>query len=141
MGQQVRVYDLEKAEEKSSWSIAEGDSIMSLALTQDSRYLLVNLIKQQIHLWPLAAPNGRSLSEPLQIYEGLQERRGRCVYQIAYTCHCQLGQVEAASGTLVEVLVATAAELVASIWPTATAKRSVLKSETWMKTPGPHCSR
>ncbi|KAK9865403.1 hypothetical protein WJX84_007229 [Apatococcus fuscideae] len=76
----VRVFDMEEEEEKAAWSIVEGDSISSLALTQDSRFLLVNLIKQQIHLWPLAAtPHGRAPNEPLQVYEGLQERRGRFV--------------------------------------------------------------
>ena len=80
MWQQVRVFDMEEEEEKAAWSIVEGDSISSLALTQDSRFLLVNLIKQQIHLWPLAAtPHGRAPNEPLQVYEGLQERRGRYV--------------------------------------------------------------
>ena len=79
MWQQVRVYDMEKEEEKVGWSIVEGDSIMSLALTRDSKFLLVNLIKQQIHLWPLSTgPLGRNHGEPLQVYEGLQERRGRC---------------------------------------------------------------
>lgn len=88
MGQQVRVYDLEKEEEKGGWSIVEGDSIMSLALTQDSKFLLVNLIKQQIHLWPLATgPLGRHHGEPLQVYEGLQERRGRCASSPHPTLH------------------------------------------------------
>ncbi|KAK9838625.1 hypothetical protein WJX74_000090 [Apatococcus lobatus] len=76
----VRVYDMEKEEEKAGWSIVEGDSIMSLALTSDSKFLLVNLVKQQIHLWPLSTgPLGRTHGEPLQVYEGLQERRGRFV--------------------------------------------------------------
>ena len=34
--------------------IAESDSILSLCLSSDSRYLLVNLSSQEIHLWDLA---------------------------------------------------------------------------------------
>ncbi|EFA80856.1 hypothetical protein PPL_06445 [Heterostelium album PN500] len=47
----IRIFDIDA--ERPEISIAETEAIMSMALSQDSRYIIVNTSNQEIHLWDL----------------------------------------------------------------------------------------
>lgn len=65
-------------------SILESDSILSLSLSQDNRFLLVNLKNQEIHLWPLPALGDPMPTAPLVKYTGLAEKTGRFVVRSCF---------------------------------------------------------
>jgi WD40 repeat protein len=70
----IRIYNLE---EKSERVIEEEKPITSLSVSKDGRYLLVNLVSQEIHLWDIAAS-----SKLLFKYRG--HRQGRYVIRSCF---------------------------------------------------------
>ncbi|CAK9224024.1 unnamed protein product [Sphagnum jensenii] len=64
---EIRIYNLE---EKSEYVIKEAKPITSLSVSEDGKYLLVNLVNEEIHLWDIAA----KLKSPLK-YRGHRQRR------------------------------------------------------------------
>ncbi len=64
---EIRIYNLE---EKSEYVIEEEKPITSLSVSEDGKYLLVNLVNEEIHLWDIAA----KLKSPLK-YRGHRQRR------------------------------------------------------------------
>ncbi len=63
----IRIYNLEV---KSERIIDEEKAITSLSLSKDGKYLLVNLVNQEIHLWDIAG----KLNSPLK-YRGHRQQR------------------------------------------------------------------
>jgi len=83
-GVQVRIYNLETGIELTGLTIEEKCSITSMFISQDQRYLLLNLAQQRIHLHELGDPSTNTPSPnagmgPLQKYMGSQEQKGRFV--------------------------------------------------------------
>lgn len=62
----IRLYDIQKGEKES---LEEMDAITSLSISDDSRYLLVNVASQEVHLWDL---DSRTL---VQKYSGHKQSR------------------------------------------------------------------
>eukprot|EP00899_Mesostigma_viride_P001331 jgi/Mesvir1/11199/Mv16593-RA.1 len=73
----IRVY---RFHDKTEESINEVESITSLCLSSCSRYLLVNLSSQEIHLWDLC--ESRLPSEPAFTYTG--QKQGRYVIRSCF---------------------------------------------------------
>jgi len=63
----IRLYDVNKKSEM--FSIQESDSITSLELSEDNKFLLVNVTSHEIHLWDLAN------KKLIQKYEGHKQSR------------------------------------------------------------------
>lgn len=90
----VRVYDLEA---EAEFSIAECETLISMSLSSDSRYLLVNLTNQNIHLWDLGrGPAIQVPSMPCASYVGPQEKQSRFVVR---SCLGGLGEKFVLSGS------------------------------------------
>lgn len=63
----IRIFNLETKGERM---ITEDQSITSLSVSKDGRYLLVNLVSQEIHLWDMM-----DSAKPLFKYSGHQQTR------------------------------------------------------------------
>jgi WD40 repeat protein len=73
----VRVYDLETDTESY---IPEGETLISMSLSRDGRYLLVNLTSNTMHLWDLGAgPEIKPPPMPCARFEGRNDKQSRFV--------------------------------------------------------------
>ncbi|KAL2649332.1 hypothetical protein R1flu_017460 [Riccia fluitans] len=73
----IRIYNMEL---KSERVIEEEKPITSLSVSKDGRYLLVNLVSQEIHLWDIG--EDEKTSKPTRKYKG--HRQGRYVIRSCF---------------------------------------------------------